>query len=302
MNKLVKRIMAAGVAALMIAGSMTACSGSSSSSSSTAESSTASSESAASSETATKDAKVSGTITLAGSTSMEKLCEAMSEAFMEAYPDVTVTVEYTGSGAGIESVTSGSVDIGDSSRSLTDDEKAKGAVENIVAIDSIAVITDTDNTVTNLTTEELAKIYTGEITNWKELGGNDENIVVIGREAGSGTRGAFEELLEVDDKCAYAQELDSTGAVLAKVASTPGAIGYVSLDVVDDSVNAVSLNDVEATEANILAGDYLLSRPFVMATMGEISEQSELVQTWFSYIESDEGQSVISDLGLILPQ
>ncbi len=302
MNSIVKRIMAAGVAALMIAGSMTACSGSSSSSSSTAESSTASSQSTASSETATKDANVSGTITLAGSTSMEKLCEAMSEAFMEAYPDVTVTVEYTGSGAGIESVTSGSVDIGDSSRSLTDDEKAKGAVENIVAIDGIAVITDTDNTVANLTTEELAKIYTGEITNWKELGGNDEAIVVIGREAGSGTRGAFEELLEVEDKCAYAQELDSTGAVLAKVASTPGAIGYVSLDVVDDSVNAVSLNGVEATEANILAGDYLLSRPFVMATMGEISEQSELIQTWFSYIESDEGQSVISDLGLILPQ
>ena len=301
MNKTVKRIMAAGVAALMIAGSMTACSGSSSSSSS-AESSTASSQSTASSETAANDANVSGTITLAGSTSMEKLCEAMSEAFMEAYPDVTVTVEYTGSGAGIESVTSGSVDIGDSSRSLTDDEKAKGAVENIVAIDGIAVITDTDNTVANLTTEELAKIYTGEITNWKELGGNDEAIVVIGREAGSGTRGAFEELLEVEDKCAYAQELDSTGAVLAKVASTPGAVGYVSLDVVDDSVNAVSLNDVEATEANILAGDYLLSRPFVMATMGEISEQSELVQTWFSYIESDEGQSVISDLGLILPQ
>lgn len=301
MNKLVKRIMAAGVAALMVAGSMTACSSSSSSSSSsTAESSTASSS--ASSSEATKNANVSGTITLAGSTSMEKLCEAMSEAFMEAYPDVTVTVEYTGSGAGIESVTSGSVDIGDSSRSLTDDEKAKGAVENIVAIDGIAVITDKDNTVANLTTDELAKIYKGEITNWKELGGNDESIVVIGREAGSGTRGAFEELLTIEDECAYAQELDSTGAVLAKVASTPGAIGYVSLDVVDDTVNAVSLNDVEATEANILAGDYLLSRPFVMATMGEISEQSELVQTWFNYIESDEGQSVISDLGLILPQ
>lgn len=301
MNKLVKRIMAAGVAALMVAGSMTACSSSSSSSSSsTAESSTASSS--ASSSEATKDANVSGTITLAGSTSMEKLCEAMSEAFMEAYPNVTVTVEYTGSGAGIESVTSGSVDIGDSSRSLTDDEKAKGAVENIVAIDGIAVITDKDNTVANLTTDELAKIYKGEITNWKELGGNDESIVVIGREAGSGTRGAFEELLTIEDECAYAQELDSTGAVLAKVASTPGAIGYVSLDVVDDTVNAVSLNDVEATEANILAGDYLLSRPFVMATMGEISEQSELVQTWFNYIESDEGQSVISDLGLILPQ
>jgi phosphate transport system substrate-binding protein len=310
MNKLVKRIMAAGVAALMVAGSMTACS-SSDSSSSTTESSTESSaaattesstESSEESTATTTDANVSGTITLAGSTSMEKLCEAMSEAFMEAYPDVTVTVEYTGSGAGIESLVSGSVDIGNSSRSLSDDEVAKGATENVVAIDGIAVITDTDNTVADLTTEELAKIYTGEITNWKELGGNDEAIVVIGREAGSGTRGAFEELLEVEDKCAYAQELDSTGAVLAKVASTPGAIGYVSLDVVDDSVNEVSLNGVDATEENILAGDYLLSRPFVMATMGEISEQSDLVQTWFNYIESDEGQQVISDLGLILPQ
>lgn len=310
MNKLVKRIMAAGVAALMVAGSMTACS-SSDSSSSTTESSTESSaaattesstESSEESTATTTDANVSGTITLAGSTSMEKLCEAMSEAFMEAYPDVTVTVEYTGSGAGIESLVSGSVDIGNSSRSLSDDEVAKGATENVVAIDGIAVITDTDNTVADLTTEQLAKIYTGEITNWKELGGNDEAIVVIGREAGSGTRGAFEELLEVEDKCAYAQELDSTGAVLAKVASTPGAIGYVSLDVVDDSVNEVSLNGVDATEENILAGDYLLSRPFVMATMGEISEQSDLVQTWFNYIESDEGQQVISDLGLILPQ
>lgn len=310
MNKLVKRIMAAGVAALMVAGSMTACS-SSDSSSSTTESSTESSaaattesstDSSEESTATTTDANVSGTITLAGSTSMEKLCEAMSEAFMEAYPDVTVTVEYTGSGAGIESLVSGSVDIGNSSRSLSDDEVAKGATENVVAIDGIAVITDTDNTVADLTTEQLAKIYTGEITNWKELGGNDEAIVVIGREAGSGTRGAFEELLEVEDKCAYAQELDSTGAVLAKVASTPGAIGYVSLDVVDDSVNEVSLNGVDATEENILAGDYLLSRPFVMATMGEISEQSDLVQTWFNYIESDEGQQVISDLGLILPQ
>lgn len=310
MNKLVKRIMAAGVAALMVAGSMTACS-SSDSSSSTTESSTESSaaattesstESSEESTATTTDANVSGTITLAGSTSMEKLCEAMSEAFMEAYPDVTVTVEYTGSGAGIESLVSGSVDIGNSSRSLSDDEVAKGATENVVAIDGIAVITDTDNTVADLTTEQLAQIYTGEITNWKELGGNDEAIVVIGREAGSGTRGAFEELLEVEDKCAYAQELDSTGAVLAKVASTPGAIGYVSLDVVDDSVNEVSLNGVEATEENILAGDYLLSRPFVMATMGEISEQSDLVQTWFNYIESDEGQEVISNLGLILPQ
>lgn len=241
-------------------------------------------------------------ISLAGSTSMEKLCEAMSESFMEAYPDIAVTVEYTGSGAGIESLTQGSIDIGNASRGLKGDEKAKGAVENIVAVDGIAIITDKSNTVTDLTSEQLAAIYTGAVTNWSELGGPDEAIVVIGREAGSGTRSAFEELLEVEDACQYAQELDTTGAVLAKVASIPGAIGYVSLDVVDNTVLAISLNGAPATEESILAGEYLLSRPFVMATMGDISAQNELVQTWFAYIASKEGQRVISDLGLILPQ
>lgn len=249
-----------------------------------------------------EESGLSGKISLAGSTSMEKLCEAMNESFAEAYPDITVTVEYTGSGAGLESLTRGSIDIGNASRNLKDGEKEKGAVENIVAIDGIAVITDKNNPVTDLTSEQLTAIYTGDITNWSELGGNNEAIVVIGREAGSGTRGAFEELLKVEDTCKYAQELDSTGAVLAKVASIPGAIGYVSLDVVDDTVQALSLNGVSATEKSILAGDYLLSRPFVMATMGDISKQNELVQTWFAYIASEEGQSVITDLGLILPQ
>ena len=244
---------------------------------------------------------LSGTITLAGSTSMEKLCEAMSESFMEAYPNVTVTAEYTGSGAGLESLAAGSVDIGNASRNLKDEEKSSGAVENVVAIDGIAVITDKDNKATKLSKEDLTKIYTGEITNWSELGGADEAIVVIGREAGSGTRDAFEELLEVADECKYAQELDSTGAVLAKVAATPGAIGYVSLDVVDDTVATVALDGVEPTEENILAGKYLLSRPFVMATNGEISEQSELVQAWFDYIKSDAGQKVIKSVGLIIP-
>lgn len=245
---------------------------------------------------------LSGTISLAGSTSMEKLCEALSESFMEANPSVTVTTEYTGSGAGLESLAAGSIDIGNSSRHLKEEELATGAVENVVAIDGIAVITNTSNTVTNLTSDDLAKIYKGEITNWSELGGADEAIVVIGREAGSGTRAAFEELLEVEDACQYAQELDSTGAVLAKVASTSGTIGYVSLDVVDDTVIGMSLNGVEPTEENILAGDYLLSRPFVMATMGEISEQNELVQAWFDYIASEDGKNVISSVGLILPQ
>ena len=270
----------------------------------TTESEAAVSDGSTETEETTEDTStdLSGMISLAGSTSMEKLCEALSESFMEAKPSVTVTTEYTGSGAGLESLAAGSIDIGNSSRHLKEEELATGAVENVVAIDGIAVITNTSNTVTDLTSDDLAKIYKGEITNWSELGGADEAIVVIGREAGSGTRAAFEELLEVEDACQYAQELDSTGAVLAKVASTSGTIGYVSLDVVDDTVIGMSLNGVEPTEENILAGDYLLSRPFVMATMGEISEQNELVQAWFDYIASEDGKNVISSVGLILPQ
>lgn len=250
----------------------------------------------------TASADLSGKITLAGSTSMEKLANAMAEAFMEKYPNVTVAPEFTGSGAGLESLAKGTVDIGDASRALSDDEKAGGAVENIVAIDGIAVITDSENAVSDITSEQLAQIYTGEITNWSDLGGADEQIVVIGREAGSGTRDAFEEINDVKDACKYAQELDSTGAVLAKVAATPGAIGYVSLDVVDDTVKALQLNSVDATEDNILAGTYVLQRPFVMATMGEISEQNDLVKAFFDFIHSEEGQQVITSVGLIIPQ
>lgn len=245
---------------------------------------------------------LNGTLTLAGSTSMEKLCEAMSESFMEKNPGVTVTVEYTGSSAGLESLASGSVNIGNSSRNLKEEEKSTGAVENVVAIDGIAVITDKANTVKDISSADLAKIYSGEIKDWSELGGKKEAIVVIGREAGSGTRDAFEELVNVADKCAYAQELDSTGAVLAKVASTPGAIGYVSLDVVDDTVNAVSVDSVEPTEEKILEGNYLLSRPFVMATKGEVSAQNELVKAWFDYIGSGEGKDIIKKVGLIIPK
>lgn len=261
---------------------------------------TASGEAEATEEASAAD--LSGTISLAGSTSMEKLCEAMSESFMETYPGVTVTVEYTGSGAGLESLASGSVDIGNSSRHLKDEEVAGGAVENVVAIDGIAVIVDPANSVSDIPADKLAAIYKGEITNWSELGGDDEAIVVIGRESGSGTRDAFEELLEVKDACKYAQELDSTGGVKAKVAATPGAIGYVSLDVVDESIKAVSIDSVEPTETNIIAGDYLLSRPFVMATNGEISAQNDLVKGWFDYISSDAGKDVIKSVGLIIPQ
>ena len=256
--------------------------------------STVKSEEAVESEAA---ADLSGSVTMSGSTSMEKLANAVAEVFMEKYPDVTVTAEFTGSSAGIESVLAGSVDIGNSSRNLK--EIANGAVEIIVAIDGIAVVVDPANTVAELTSEQLVSIYKGEVKNWNELGGADQAIVVVGREAGSGTRGAFEELLEVEDACAYANELDSTGAVMAKVASTPGAIGYVSLDVVDETVIAVKLDGVEPTEENIKAGEYALSRPFVMATKGEIADQSDVVIALFDFLASDEGKELVKTVGLI---
>ena len=264
--------------------------------SSVAESTAAESSAAAPSETT---ADLSGSISMVGSTSMEKLANALSEAFTEKYPNVTVTAEFVGSGAGIEAVTNGTADIGNSSRNLKDDEKAAGVVENVVAIDGIAVCVDPANEVTDLTKEQLTNIYNGTVTNWKDVGGADEPIIVIGREAGSGTRGAFEELVDLVDSCKYANELDSTGAVIAKVASTPGAIGYASLDALDDSVKALSLEGVEATAENIKAGNYFLSRPFVMATKGEISEQNDLVQAWFDFVLGDEGQQIASEVGLI---
>lgn len=274
----------------------TANTASSAEASTVAESTVAASSEAAPVETT---ADLSGSISMVGSTSMEKLANALSEAFMEEYPDVTVTAEFVGSGAGIEAVTNGTADIGNSSRSLKDEEKAAGVVENIVAIDGIAVCVDPANEVADLTKEQLTNIYNGTITNWKEVGGADEPIIVIGREAGSGTRGAFEELVDLQDACKYANELDSTGAVIAKVASTPGAIGYASLDALDDSVKALSLEGVEATAENIKVGNYFLSRPFVMATKGEVSEQNDLVQAWFDFVLGDEGQQVASEVGLI---
>lgn len=244
---------------------------------------------------------LNGTVTMAGSTSMEKFANTLAESFMIKYPDVTVTVEFTGSSTGIESVLAGRVDVGNSSRYLKDEEKSSGAVENIVALDGIALITDASNTTASLSTEQLIGIYTGKIRNWSEVGGDDEAIVVVGREEGSGTREGFEELLGIKDMCAYANELDSAGAVMARVALTPGAIGYVSPDILDDTVLTLSLDGVEPTEENIKAGKYLLSRPFVMVTKGEISAQNEAVQELFLYLKSKEGQELIRAAGLIVP-
>lgn len=250
-------------------------------------------------ETAEETSDLSGSITMAGSTSMEKLANAVAEVFMEKYPNVTVNAEFTGSSAGVESLLAGSVQIGNSSRNLKDTEIKAGAVENIVAIDGIAILTDPANAASNLTKDDLIKIYKGEVKNWSEVGGEDSAIVVIGREAGSGTRGAFEEILDIVEKCSYASELDSTGAVMAKIASTPGAIGYVSLDVIDDSVKALTIDGVQASEAEIKAGNYLLSRPFVMATVGEISEQEDAVKEMFAFLQSEEGKELIKTVGLV---
>ena len=308
MKKNGMKVMAVIGSAVMAAGMLAGCGNSGAAATTAATATTEKQTTEAKAEETTKeaateaksaDADLSGSISMVGSTSMEKFANALSEAFMEKYPKVTVTAEFVGSGAGIEAVSNGTADIGNSSRNLKDEEKAKGVAENIVAIDGIAVVVDPANTVEDLTKDQLTSIYDGTVTNWKDVGGNDAPIVVVGREAGSGTRGAFEELLKLEDACKYSNELDSTGAVMAKVASTPGSIGYVSLDVLDDTVKALKLDGAEPTEENIKAGKYFLSRPFVMATKGEISEQNDLVQAWFDFVLGDEGQQVASEVGLI---
>ena len=304
-----KKTMAVVCSAILAMGALAGCSSSNTETTAATTAAATEATTAATSEEATEaetseeaaeaPADLSGSVSMVGSTSMEKFANALAEEFMQKYPDVTVQAEFVGSGAGVEAAASGTADIGNASRNLTDEEKAKGVVENIVAIDGIAIVVDPANTVTDLTKQQLTDIYSGTITNWSEVGGNNAPIVVVGREAGSGTRGAFEEILGLEDMCKYSNELDSTGAVMARVASTPGAIGYVSLDVLDDSVKALNLEGVEPTAENIKSGSYFLSRPFVMATKGEISEQNEVVQALFDFIYSDEGTQLVESVGLI---
>ncbi len=253
-------------------------------------------------ETTEATTELTGTVRLAGSTSMEKVANYMKEDFMEKNPGVTVTVEFSGSSAGVQSLIDGQCDIGDASRGLKDTEKEAGAVENVVAYDGIVAIVNPANSVTSLTTEELAAIYKGEITNWSELGGADAAIVVIGRENGSGTRGAFEELLEVEDLCVMAQELDSNGAVCATVEATAEAIGYASLDIAEsegDALVMMTLNDVAPSVEAIKGGTYPLYRPFVMATFGSMDEQSEVVKAFLDYAFGEEGQAMVVEAGAI---
>lgn len=248
-----------------------------------------------------QETTLSGTVTMAGSTSMETFVNALAEGFMNRYPQVIVTAEFTGSSAGIEAVLAGSVDIGNSSRRLRPEEKAAGAVEHVVALDGIVVVTDADNFVRELTKEQLGEIYQGNIRNWRQVGGTDTAIVVVGREAGSGTRETFEAFLGLEDTCAYANELHSTGAVMARVSSTPGAIGYVSFEVLDDTVSVVAIDGVMPTEEAIREGLYRLSRPYVMVTKGELEKQCETVREFFLYLDAEEGRSLLRRAGGILP-
>ena len=243
-------------------------------------------------------AALSGTVATDGSTSMEKVIGALGEAFMEANSGVNFTYNPTGSGSGITAVSEGRCDIGLSSRALKDSEVASGLVGTVLAYDGIAMIVNPANTVEDLDIETIAKIYTGEITNWSEVGGADAEIVLVGREAGSGTCSGFEELTETVDKCKYRQELTSTGDVITAVAQNPDAIGYASLASVKDSVKALKVAGVTPTEETVKDGSYLIQRPFVLVTKEGV-ELSPVAQAFFDYATKGQANDIITASGVV---
>ncbi len=241
---------------------------------------------------------LSGTVSTDGSTSMEKVINSLGESFMAMNKDVKFTYNPTGSGSGIQAVSEGRCDIGLSSRALKDDEKASGLVETVVALDGIAIVVNPENPVSDLDIDTIAKIYTGEITNWKDVGGNDAEIVLIGREAGSGTRDGFESITDTKDACQYRQELTSTGDVINTVSQNPDAIGYASLSAVGDSVKALTVGGVEATEATVKDGSYVVQRPFVLVTK-QGTKLSPAAQAFFDYALSADAASIIAAAGAV---
>ena len=243
-------------------------------------------------------AELSGTVATDGSTSMEKVIGALGEAFMEQNKGVTFTYNPTGSGSGITAVGEGRCDIGLSSRALKDDEKASGLKETILALDGIAVIVNPANPVSDLDVETIAKIYTGEITNWKEVGGNDAEIVLIGREAGSGTRDGFESITDTKDSCKYRQELTSTGDVITTVSTNPDAIGYASLAALKDNVKALTVGGIAPTEDTVKDGSYVIQRPFVLVTK-DGAELSTAAQAFFDYATSADAADLIAAVGAV---
>lgn len=286
-----KKLACLGLSLAMALGLMTGCG------SSNNGDATSNQDQSGTSQTQTQ---LTGTVNTDGSTSMESVVKALGEAFMEMNPEVTVNYSGTGSGTGIQSAIDGTCDLGLSSRALKDEEKTNGAVENIVALDGVAVVINPANGVEDLTVEQIAQIFTGEITNWSELGGTDGEIAVFGREAGSGTRGAFEEIVGVDN-CKYTNEYSSTGDVIGNVASNPNAIGYASLSAVDDTVKAVMVNGVAPSEDTVKDGTYEIQRPFVMVTK-DGAELSEAAQAFLEFAMSEDAADIIAVAGAVSPK
>ena len=243
-------------------------------------------------------AAVTGTVSTDGSTSMEKVIGALGESFMAANEGVEFTYNPTGSGAGITAAQEGRCDIGLSSRALKDEEKAGGLKETVLAYDGIAIIVNPENPVNDLTLDQIAKLYTGEITNWKDVGGNDAEVVLIGREAASGTRDGFESITGTKDKCQYRQELTSTGDVITAVSQNPDAIGYASLASIKDSVKALNVDGVTPSEATVKDGSYKVQRPFVLVTV-EGKELTPVAQKFFDYITSPDAAAIIAKAGAV---
>lgn len=257
-------------------------------------SSTAGTSASEASSAATEE--LSGTLSMNGSTSMEKVIKAVNGAFMEKNKGVTVNLNLTGSGTGIQEASEGKCDIGNSSRKLKDEEAEK-LDATVVGLDGIALVVNPTNKLEDITLQDLAKVYSGEITNWKELGGDDKSIVVIGREDGSGTRDGFESIVMGDKEPKYAQELESTGSVINAVATTDGAIGYASLANVDETVKALKVGGVEATEENVKSGAYEVQRPFICATLK--GSDNKLVKAYLDFILSEEGQALVLAQGAV---
>ncbi len=244
------------------------------------------------------NSKLSGTVATDGSTSMEKVIGALGESFMNENDGIQFTYNPTGSGSGITAVSEGRCDIGLSSRSLKDEEKAQGLTETVLALDGIAVVVNPENQVNDLSIEQIASIYTGEITNWSEVGGADAEIVVIGREAGSGSRDGFESITETSEKCQYRQELTSTGDVITTVSQNPDAIGYTSLSAVKDNVKALSVGGVAPSEETVKDGSYAIQRPFVLVTKDGV-KLSDAAQAFFDYVTSDKVADIITGAGVV---
>ena len=295
-----KKLTCLGLSIVMALSLLTACGGGETS---TAGSETGSTTTSASQSAANAGAteEITGTVNTDGSTSMADVMAVLKETFAEVQPGINVNYTGSGSGSGITNVLNGSVDIGLSSRALKAEEEEQGAVAHVVALDGVAIVVNPENTVANLTVEQIAKIFSGEITNWSEVGGADAEIAVFGRESGSGTRGAFEEIVGVKDACVYTNEYSSTGDMVGAVAGNPNAIGYASLSAVDESVIAVSVNGVAPSEATVKDGTYEIQRPFVMVTK-EGTELSEAAQAFLDYATSAEVAEYIAAAGAVSPQ